>query len=91
MNSLKKMTDGRYAYHGWVIGKFDNNIWYGMHEIHKDATFNRPTRKAVMVAIDKYRATHYRTVTNLMTGELVKERLDTPFHCSVASETYWSS
>jgi hypothetical protein len=30
-------------------------------------------------------------VTNLMTGEKVLERADTPWSCSVASETYWSS
>jgi hypothetical protein len=29
-------------------------------------------------------------VTNLMTGKLVQERADTPWHCSVASEAYWS-
>lgn len=32
-----------------------------------------------------------REVTNLMTGKLVSERADTPWSCSVASETYWSS
>lgn len=30
-------------------------------------------------------------VTNLMTGQKVMERADTPWHCSVASESYWSS
>lgn len=28
-------------------------------------------------------------VTNRMTGEKVLERADTPWHCSVASESYW--
>ena len=28
---------------------------------------------------------------NLMTGELYKERYDTPYSCSPSSETYWSS
>lgn len=28
-------------------------------------------------------------VTNRMTGEKVMERADTPWHCSVASESYW--
>lgn len=32
-----------------------------------------------------------REVTNLMTGKKVMERADTPWSCSVASETYWSS
>ena len=31
------------------------------------------------------------TVTNLMTGQPVQERADTPWSCSVASESYWSS
>jgi hypothetical protein len=30
-------------------------------------------------------------VTNLMTGKRVMERADTPWHCSVASESYWSN
>lgn len=33
----------------------------------------------------------YRAVRNAMDGRLVKERKDTPFACSVASETYWCS
>lgn len=33
----------------------------------------------------------YRTVRNAMTGEQVLERYDTPWSCSVASETYWCS
>ena len=28
---------------------------------------------------------------NFMTGEVYKERYDTPWTCSPASETYWSS
>jgi hypothetical protein len=32
-----------------------------------------------------------REVTNLMTGATVLERADTPWHCSVGSESYWSS
>ena len=30
-------------------------------------------------------------VRNLMTGALVEEAADTPYSCSVASESYWSS
>lgn len=30
-------------------------------------------------------------VTNRMTGKKVMERADTPYHCSVASEAYWSN
>jgi hypothetical protein len=32
-----------------------------------------------------------REVINLMTGKPVLERADTPWSCSVASESYWSS
>jgi len=31
-----------------------------------------------------------RKVKNLMTGEMVDERSDTPYYMSVSSETYWS-
>jgi hypothetical protein len=33
----------------------------------------------------------YVTVKNLMTGAPVKERYDTPYSCSVASESYFSN
>jgi hypothetical protein len=33
----------------------------------------------------------YREVTNLITGTTILERYDTPFACSVGSETYWSA
>jgi hypothetical protein len=32
-----------------------------------------------------------REVTNLMTGAVCLERADTPWHCSVGSESYWSA
>ena len=32
----------------------------------------------------------YRTVVNKMSGELVEERYDTPYFCSVTSDAYWS-
>ena len=32
-----------------------------------------------------------REVVNLITGKTVMERADTPWSCSVASETYWSN
>jgi hypothetical protein len=32
-----------------------------------------------------------RSVTNLMSGKQVWESMDTPYSCSVGSETYWSS
>jgi hypothetical protein len=33
----------------------------------------------------------YVTVKNLLTGKPVKERYDTPYSCSVASESYFSN
>ena len=33
----------------------------------------------------------YREVRNAMNGEIVEERYDTPYSCSVASESYWCS
>ena len=33
----------------------------------------------------------YREVTNMITGKTILERYDTPFACSVGSETYWSA
>lgn len=33
----------------------------------------------------------YKIVQNIMTGRLVEEAIDTPYTCSVASESYWSA
>lgn len=30
-------------------------------------------------------------VANFLTGELVEEDINLPYHCSVSSETYWST
>ena len=32
----------------------------------------------------------YEYVTNMMTGAKVRQSVNTPHYCSVASETYWS-
>ena len=32
-----------------------------------------------------------REVINLMSGETVRESVNTPWHCSVASESYWAN
>lgn len=46
----------------------------------------------VVMDIQSYEAqVPWVEVTNLMTGQPVRERADTPWSCSVASETYWSS
>lgn len=57
----------------------------------RDGSSRIPTSLEVMDA-ETYRAqVPMREVTNLMTGKKVMERADTPWHCSVASESYWSS
>jgi hypothetical protein len=33
----------------------------------------------------------YRWVQNMMSGKWIQEAIDTPYSCSVASESYWSS
>lgn len=33
----------------------------------------------------------YRVVRNIMNNRWVKEDINTPYSCSVASETYWSA
>jgi hypothetical protein len=33
----------------------------------------------------------YRDVMNPMTGKTVRERYDTPYSCSVASDAYWQN
>jgi len=33
----------------------------------------------------------YRWVQNLLSGKWIQERIDTPWSCSVASESYWSN
>ncbi len=40
-------------------------------------------------AVEDVRVT--RKVQNLMTGQMVDEDINTPYCCSVASESYWSN
>ena len=44
-----------------------------------EVEFGRPAREG------------YHLVRNIMTKRVVEEQDDTPWCCSVASETYWSS
>lgn len=48
----------------------------------------------VVISVDDYRAAGYSNLThkvvNLMTGQEVEESINTPYCCSVSSETYWS-
>ena len=60
--------------------------------VHKDTLDH--LYRTTWLAKDGYRfEIHetYRDVRNIMTGMPVKERFDTPYSCSVSSETYWSS
>jgi len=49
----------------------------------------------VVMELDVYLAHGYgnltRKVHNLMTGEMQEESINTPYCCSVASESYWCS
>lgn len=44
-------------------------------------------------SLEEYNASIEKThlVRNLMTGDLVEESINTPWNCSVASESYWCS
>jgi hypothetical protein len=63
------------------------------------AGITRLAKKGKIVAVDHAVAElsyfrdnieKYETVRNLMTGELVQQRVNTPYYLSVANETYWS-
>ena len=51
--------------------------------------------KIVVMEYSVYQAYGYdkltRKVQNIMTGEWVDEPINTPYFCSVASESYWSN
>ena len=62
-----------------------------MKQDYEDVTFAQlermyPRRPRYVVFINET----YVERKNLMTGELFKERYDTPWSCSPASETFWS-
>ena len=61
----------------------------------KAADMHHGRGKLVVIAHTDYVKKGYdkRThmVRNLMTGEMVEENVNTPYTCSVASETYWCS
>lgn len=47
----------------------------------------------VVMSVDEYNERGYNQMThkvmNVMTGEMVEESINTPWSCSVASESYW--
>lgn len=49
----------------------------------------------VVISVREYHDRGYhqltRPVVNLMTGKVVEENINTPYSCSVASESYWCS
>ncbi len=53
--------------------------------------WGEPHYRPMPLAEFNARPVKMRLVRNLMTGLMVEEPEDTPFICSVASETYWSS
>jgi hypothetical protein len=57
------------------IGEYMNNVM---------AEYPEPKYRAELIET-------YREVVNMMTGEKVMERYDTPRSCSVNSESYWSN
>ena len=69
--------------------------WKGKVTKVKAKDLHHGRGKLVVIAWADYVAKGYndRThmVRNLMTGEMVEENVNTPYTCSVASETYWAS
>lgn len=63
----------------------------GALERLKDGESRYPSEVEVMDSAAYAAQVPMREVTNLMTGKRVMERADTPWSCSVASESYWSS
>jgi hypothetical protein len=80
-------ADRRFKSGEHMVNKVDmENVTLEQAQYWGPATYKDPGRS--------YRfEVHETWVTrkNLMTGMLVKERYDQPYHCSVASESYWSS
>jgi len=56
--------------------------------------YHDATNCYVVMSVDEYNERGYNQMThkvrNLMTGEMVDESINTPWSCSVASESYWS-
>ena len=74
-------------------------VWYGAVESQHGRCHNArpasygaaPYSLAHEADYQKLYGNQTRTVHNLMTGALVEEDINTPFACSVSSESYWSS
>jgi hypothetical protein len=61
-----------------------------MERLAGEATLRVPAM--MVMTVESYRAqVPMREVVNLMTGAVCLERADTPWHCSVGSESYWSA
>lgn len=70
--------------------------WHTLKSARSAATrlnkLTDPAQPYVVMDIATYQAqVPMVEVKNLMTGQMVQERADTPWHCSVASESYWSN
>ena len=78
--------DGRTK-KGWKqVSKFDVTICMSNEEYTEILRQQYPADRYTILAYDTY-----TMVRNLISGEQVKERTDTPYTLSVASETYWCS
>ena len=59
---------------------------YGYHD---------SSNRYVVMSVREYNDLGYNQLThqvmNVMTGKLVEESINTPWSCSVASESYWSN
>ena len=62
------------------------------HDVESFATLEHVTQKRYPTSQGFRFEMHetYVTKTNLMGGAEFKERYDTPYYCSPASESYWS-
>jgi hypothetical protein len=48
-------------------------------------------QKEFLKYVERINGAHEVEVVNIMSGQKVMQRRDTPFSCSVASEAYWSA
>lgn len=65
---------------------------YGLGRLGTEHVITSPIfptlKQAVAEAVEELNNVEV-PVKNLMTGEIVMEKLTTPYYCSVSSETYW--
>ena len=67
---------------------FENQGFAAQHELPTPQVVYAPTAQMAKEFVDG--AVEMVTVTNLMSGNPVRQRADTPRSCDVSSELYWS-